>query len=163
MIPFGCRKKLAFFAGTVNSRVRQKLVQTWGNDSEMHVHSGRLTTPYAGHLLSSKFCLHVKGFEVNTARIADAIFYGCIPVIISDYYDLPFADVLNWKRFSLVVPALDIPLLKRILHSISSEEYRRLHKNLLKVRKHFLWHLVPKKFDAFYMVMYELWLRRSLK
>ncbi|KAK7377841.1 hypothetical protein VNO80_03274 [Phaseolus coccineus] len=156
------RKKLAFFAGGVNSPVRVKLVETWKNDSEISVHHGRLKTPYADELLGSKFCLHVKFFEVNTARIGDSLYYGCIPVIIGNYYDLPFADVLNWKSFSVVVTTLDIPLLKKILNDIiTSNKYLMLQNNVLKVRKHFQWHSPPQDFDAFYMFMYELWLRRS--
>ncbi|KAF5192656.1 Exostosin-like protein [Thalictrum thalictroides] len=155
------RKKLAFFAGAINSPVRTKLLDVWRNDSEISVHFGRLPTPYSDELLGSKFCLHVKGFEVNTARIGDALFYGCVPVIIANHYDLPFADILDWKSFSLVVPTLDIPLLKEILHEVSSDEYTTLQRNVLKVRRHFQWNLLPTDYDAFYMVMYELWLRRS--
>ncbi|RVW96482.1 putative glycosyltransferase [Vitis vinifera] len=109
------QKKLAFFAGSINSPVRERLLQVWRNDSEISVHFGRLTTPYADELLGSKFCLHVKGFEINTARIADSLYYGCVPVIIANHYDLPFADILNWKSFSIVVATLDIPLLKQVL------------------------------------------------
>ena len=89
------RKKLAFFAGGVNFAVRVKLVETWKNDSEIFVHHGRLNTPYADELLGNKFFLHVKGFELNTTHIGDSLYYGCIPVIIANYYGLPFADVLN--------------------------------------------------------------------
>ena len=156
-----CRTKLAFFAGGINSPVRKKLVEVWRNDSEIFAHFGRLKTPYADELLRSKFCLHVKGYEVNTARIGDSLYYGCIPVIIANYYDLPFIDILNWKSFSVIVSTEDIPLLKKVLKGISSDEYLRLQKNVLKVRKHFQWHPSPTDYDAFYMVMYELWLRRS--
>ncbi|KAL0410237.1 UNVERIFIED_CONTAM: putative glycosyltransferase [Sesamum latifolium] len=155
------RSKLAFFAGTINSPVREKLLQVWKNDSEISVHFGHLTTSYSKELLGSKFCLHVKGFEVNTARIGDALYYGCVPVIIANHYDLPFQDILNWNSFSIVVATLDIPLLKRILQGISVAEYLILQNNVFKVRKHFQWHLSPVDYDAFYLVMYELWLRRS--
>ncbi|EOY10573.1 Exostosin family protein isoform 2 [Theobroma cacao] len=155
------RNKLSFFAGSINSPVREKLLKFWRNDSEIAAHYGRLKTPYADELLSSKFCLHVKGFEVNTARIADSLYYGCVPIIIANYYDLPFADILNWKSFSIVVVTVDIPSLKQILRGITSDEYLSLQRNVLKVRKHFQWHVPPIDFDAFYMVMYELWLRRS--
>ncbi|KAB5512213.1 hypothetical protein DKX38_029241 [Salix brachista] len=155
------RKKLAFFAGAVNSPVREMLLHSWRNDSEIFAHSGRLKTPYADALLGSKFCLHVKGFEVNTARIADSLYYGCVPVIIANHYDLPFADILNWKSFSVVVSTIDIPLLKKILKGISSDQYLMFQKNVLEVRKHFQWHHPPVDYDAFYMVMYELWLRRT--
>ncbi|KAK6139777.1 hypothetical protein DH2020_026453 [Rehmannia glutinosa] len=155
------RSKLAFFAGSINSPVREKLLQVWENDSEISVHFGHLPTSYSEELLRSKFCLHVKGFEVNTARIGDALYYGCVPVIIANHYDIPFQDILNWKSFSIVVATLDIPFLKKILQGISVEEYSILQNNVLKVRKHFQWHLSPVDYDAFYMVMYELWLRRS--
>ena len=113
-------------------------------------------------MLRSKFCIHVRGYGVNTARIGDAMYYGCVPVIIADYYDLPFADVLDWSSFSVVVATRDIPLLKKILESIViSNEYQRLRDNMLKVRQHFQWHPSPLDFDAFHMALYELWLRRN--
>ncbi|MCD7448284.1 hypothetical protein HAX54_040397 [Datura stramonium] len=155
------RKKLGFFAGSLNSPVREKLLEWWGNDSDIFVHFGRVKRSYAEELLDSKFCLHVKGYEVNTARIADALFYGCVPVIIANHYDLPFADILDWKYFSVIVATLDIPLLKKILQGITQQEYLVLQSNVLKVREHFQWHVSPVDFDAFYMVMYELWLRRT--
>ncbi|CAA7394749.1 unnamed protein product [Spirodela intermedia] len=155
------RSKLAFFAGAMNSRVRQQLLVSWVNDSEIFVNRGRLPTPYSEALLSSKFCLHAKGFEVNTARIGDAVFYGCVPVVLADQYELPFSDILDWRRFAVVVATVDIPLLKEILHGISPEEYEALHGNLLKVRKHFQWHLPARDYDVFHMVMYELWRRRG--
>uniref|UniRef100_A0A2P2IWK1 Exostosin GT47 domain-containing protein n=1 Tax=Rhizophora mucronata TaxID=61149 RepID=A0A2P2IWK1_RHIMU len=155
------RKKLAFFAGSVNSPVREKLLELWRNDSEIYAHFGRLKTPYTDELLGSKFCLHVKGFEVNTARIADALYYGCVPVVIANHYDLPFTDILNWKSFSVVVATLDIPLLKKILQGISFDQYLMLQKNVLEARKYFQWHLPPVDYDAFHMIMYELWLRRG--
>ncbi|XP_019196098.1 PREDICTED: probable glycosyltransferase At5g03795 [Ipomoea nil] len=156
------RNKLAFFSGSNNSPVRERLLQCWGNDSQISVHFGRLDRrTYADELLGSKFCLHVKGFEINTARIGDALYYGCVPVIIANHYDLPFADILNWKSFSIVVATLDIPLLKKILVGISDDRYTKLQSNVMKVRKHFQWQIFPVDYDAFYMVMYELWLRRS--
>lgn len=142
--------------------MRNYLHQVWGNDTEISVHRGRLDTPYADALLGSRFCLHVKGFEVNTARIADSLYYGCVPVIIANHYDLPFTDVLNWKNFAVVVATLDIPLLKEILNGVNDEKFRMFQRNVVEVRKHFQWHLDPVDYDAFYMVMYELWLRRSL-
>ncbi|KAF7149238.1 hypothetical protein RHSIM_Rhsim03G0055700 [Rhododendron simsii] len=155
------RERLAFYAGARNSRARKFLVKTWQNDSDIFAQAGRLSTPYETEFLRSKFCFHVKGYEVNNARIGDALFHGCVPVILADHYDLPFGDVLNWKRFSVVVETRDIPLMKSILKGVGGEEYSRLQKNVEKVSKHFQWHGEPVEYDAFHMVMYELWLRRS--
>jgi hypothetical protein len=154
------RKRLAFFAGSLNSNVRVQLQETWQNDDEILIHSGKVTFPYSEGLLTSKFCLHVKGFEVNTARLGDAMFYGCVPVVIANYYDLPYADVLDWHKFSIVVPTFDIPLLKEILKSVTPAQYTKMHQYVLQVRQHFQWHTPAREFDAFYMVMYELWIRR---
>ncbi|KAJ4977876.1 hypothetical protein NE237_008656 [Protea cynaroides] len=155
------RNKLAFFAGSMNSPVRQKVLEVWKNDSDISVHPSHINTEYSAELLRSKFCLQVKGFEVNTARIGDAIYYGCVPVVIANHYVLPFADILNWKSFSIIVTTLDIPLLKKILLEISLDQYLTMQRNVLEVRKHFQWHVSPIDYDAFYMVMYELWLRRG--
>lgn len=155
------RKQLAFYAGAMNSRERAFLVRTWEKDLDISVHRARVKTPYSKALLGSKFCIHAKGFEVNTARIGDALYYGCVPVILADHYDLPYADVLNWNSFSVVVPIADIPNLKSILEGIGYDGYLKLYRNVESVQKHFLWHHLPADFDAFHMVMYELWLRRS--
>ncbi|CAK9236386.1 unnamed protein product [Sphagnum troendelagicum] len=155
-----CRKRLAFFAGAINSPIRLQLHKEWGNDDEIFVHKGKVTFPYSEGLLTSKFCLHVKGYEVNTARLGDAMFYGCVPVVIADYYDLPFADILDWSKFAVVIPHLNIPLLKKTLKQITPAQYARMHQYVLQVRKHFQWHSPAMEFDAFYMVMYELWIRR---
>ncbi|GFQ02488.1 probable glycosyltransferase at5g03795 [Phtheirospermum japonicum] len=155
------RKKLAFYAGAMNSRVREFLVKTWENDSDISVHQSRLKTPYSEALLGSKFCIHAKGFEINTARIGDALYYGCVPVVLADHYDLPYADVLNWNSFAVVLSTSDIPMLKKILQGISNTGYVKLQRNVMRVQMHFQWHNVPVDYDAFHMVMYELWLRRS--
>ncbi|XVE90187.1 hypothetical protein DITRI_Ditri20bG0058300 [Diplodiscus trichospermus] len=111
------RKRVAFFAGAVNSPVRRALLKVWANDTEIFAHFGRLQKPYTEQLLDSKFCIHVKGFEVNTARVAGAfiLWLGCVPISLANHYDLPFTDILNWKSFSVVVHHIDIPVLRKIL------------------------------------------------
>ncbi|KAH7861808.1 hypothetical protein Vadar_031118 [Vaccinium darrowii] len=100
--------------------------------------------------------------EVNSARIADSIHYGCIPVILSNYYDLPFNDILDWHKFSVILKENDVYQLKQILKDMSDSEFVALHKNLVKVQKHFQWNSPPIKYDAFHMVMYDLWLRHHV-
>jgi hypothetical protein len=54
-------------------------------------------------------------------------------VILSDYYDLPFNDVLDWRKFAVVLKERDVYQLKSILKSISQEEFVSLHKSLVQV------------------------------
>ncbi|EEF50168.1 catalytic, putative [Ricinus communis] len=161
--PPHARHRLVYFAGRVqNSQVRRELVNLWGNDTEMDIINGSPSFPYEEGFKRSKYCLHVKGYEVNTARVSDSIHYGCIPVIISNYYDLPFATVLDWSKFSVVINQADIPFLKTTLLAITRKTYITMFQNLCRVRRHFEWHTTPKGYDSFYMTAYQLWLRRSI-
>ncbi|GFP83042.1 probable glycosyltransferase at5g03795 [Phtheirospermum japonicum] len=159
----GDRTKLVFFAGRAqNSVIRQELLKLWENDTSFSMSSGHPSFPYEEGFKRSRYCLHVKGYEVNTARVVDAIHYGCIPVLISNYYDLPFADILDWSKFSIIVNQRDVALLKDILTSVPEQTYLSLYRNLCMIRKHFRWNDVPMSYDAFYMTAYQLWLRRGL-
>ena len=152
-----------YFAGRVqNSQARQELINLWGNDIQMDIFNGSLSFPYEEGFKRSKYCLHVKGYEVNTARVTDSIHYACVPVIISNYYDLPFAAVLDWSKFSVILSQGDMPLLKTILLGITRNTYITMFQNLCKVRRHFEWHSTPKGYDSFYMTAYQLWLKRSI-
>ncbi|KAH9328917.1 hypothetical protein KI387_001025 [Taxus chinensis] len=136
LVPKSERTILAFFAGREqNSIIRQQLIDMWGNDTSMII-SGKYHNSQEG-FTKSKYCLHVKGYEVNTARVSDAIHFGCVPVIISNHYDLPFANVLDWSKFSIVISHSDIPHLKAILLSISEKMYAsflaNLHKELVLI------------------------------
>ncbi|KAJ4822126.1 hypothetical protein Tsubulata_017257 [Turnera subulata] len=157
------RHRLVFFSGRVqNAQVRKQLIDLFGNHSEMDIFNGSSTFSYEEGFKNSRYCLHVKGYEVNTARLSDSIHYGCIPVIISNYYDLPFANVLDWSKFSVTINQRDIPLLRTILLGVTKETYLSMYHNLCKVRRHFVWHMEPRGYDAFHMTVYQLWLRRSI-
>ncbi|KAG4945444.1 hypothetical protein JHK87_041451 [Glycine soja] len=123
----------------------------------------RATGPvvYMEKLYKSKFCLCPHG-PVGNSLIADSIHFGCVPVIMSNYYDLPFNDILDWSQFSVVLKETNIYLLKDILRSISEKHFISLNRNIVKIQKHFKWNTPPVRQDAFHMVMYEIWLRRHL-
>ncbi|XP_071707319.1 probable glycosyltransferase At5g03795 [Rutidosis leptorrhynchoides] len=161
------RTTLGFWAGHRNSRIRVILARTWENDTELDISNNRINRA-TGHLVyqkrfyRTKFCICPGGSQVNSARIADSIHYGCIPVILSNYYDLPFNDILDWGKFSVILKEKDVYDLKQILKDISNEQFVTLHNNLVKVQKHFQWNSPPIPYDAFHMVMYDLWLRHSV-
>ncbi|KAI4314439.1 hypothetical protein L6164_027347 [Bauhinia variegata] len=158
------RTTLGFWAGHRNSKIRVILARVWENDTELDISNNRISRA-TGHLVyqnrfyRSKFCICPGGSQVNSARIADSIHYGCIPVILSNYYDLPFNDILDWRKFCVILKESDVYQLKQILKDISYEDFVKLHKNLVKVQKHFQWNSPPVQLDAFHMVMYDLWLR----
>ncbi|CAK7355314.1 unnamed protein product [Dovyalis caffra] len=158
------RMTLAFWRGLNNSHVRQKLLESWGNDLELFIQKGKEPSfeeqdlVYHDAFNNSKYCICPGGPELDRT-IALAIHYGCVPVIFSDYYDLPFNDIIDWRKFSVILKESQVSYMRELLDEILEAEYRALQTNTVMVRKHFQWNLLPIKYDAFHMTMYDLWLR----
>ncbi|KAJ6419205.1 hypothetical protein OIU84_029340 [Salix udensis] len=160
------RTVLAFWAGRCSSDIRDELIQSWQNDTELDIQNKRVDIRntkgrivYQEKFLRSRFCICPGAPHVHGARIAEAIHYGCVPVILSDYSVLPFNDILDWSKFSVVIKEKDVHQLKNILKNITDEKYRTLQNHAIKIQKHFQWNSPSVKLDTFRMMMYELWLR----
>lgn len=155
------RPILAFFAGLMHGRVRPVLLKYWRKDKEMRIF-GRLprNMSYIQHMKSSKYCICPMGYEVNSPRIVESIYYECVPVIIADNFVLPLSEVIDWSAFSIVVAEKDIPKLKEILLDIPMRKYLRLQANVKMVQKHFLWNPIPVKYDLFHMILHSIWVKR---
>lgn len=61
------------------------------------------------------------------------LFVRFLAVILSNYYDLPFNDILDWKKFAVVLKESDVYQLKKILKDIPDSKFASLHMNLVKV------------------------------
>ncbi|XP_058204141.1 probable glycosyltransferase At5g03795 [Rhododendron vialii] len=156
------RPILAFFAGGVHGPIRPVLLEHWENkDVDIQVHKYLPKgVSYYGMIRKSRYCICPSGYEVASPRMVEALYMGCVPVIIKDHYVAPFSDVLNWKSFSVEVTVKDIPNLKTILMGISQRQYIRLQRRGKQVRRHFEVNLRPKRFDVFHMILHSIWLRR---
>ncbi|KAI3868859.1 hypothetical protein MKX03_036388 [Papaver bracteatum] len=160
------RSILAFFAGSMHGYLRRILLEHWKDkDPDMKIFGPMppgvaSKMNYIQHMKSSKYCICAKGYEVNSPRVVEAIFYECVPVIISDNFVPPFFEVLNWDAFSVIVAEKDIPKLKDILESIPEERYLELQLGVRKVQQHFLWHRNPVKYDLFHMTLHSIWYNR---
>ncbi|KAF7851861.1 hypothetical protein BT93_L2020 [Corymbia citriodora subsp. variegata] len=160
------RHVLAFYAGNNHGYLRPILLKHWKDkDPDMKIFG--LMPPgvaskmsYIHHMKSSKYCICPKGYEVNSPRVVEAIFYECVPVIISDNFVPPFFEVLDWGAFSVILAEKDIPNLKNILLSIPEEKYKEMQLRVRKVQRHFLWHAKPVKYDLFYMTLHSIWYNR---
>lgn len=161
------RSILAFFAGYMHGPVRPVLLKHWGEDPDMKIFTRmphvKGNKNYIEHMKSSKYCICARGFAVHSPRVVESIFYECVPIIISDNYIPPFLEVLNWESFAVFVLEKDIPNLKKILLSISEEDYLEMLKRVKKVQEHFLWHTEPVKYDLFHMILHSVWYNRVFR
>lgn len=160
------RHILAFYAGNMHGYLRPILLKYWKDkDPDMKIYGPMppgvaSKMNYIQHMKSSKFCICPKGYEVNSPRVVEAIFYECVPVIISDNFVPPFFDVLDWGAFSIILAEKDIPNLKDVLLSIPNDKYLQMQLGVRKVQKHFLWHAKPLKYDLFHMTLHSIWYNR---
>ncbi|KAL2509157.1 putative glycosyltransferase [Forsythia ovata] len=133
------RSILVFFAGGIHGYIRQVLMEHWENkDSDVQIHEYLpKNMSYYGMVRQSKYCICPSGWEVASPRMVEALYMGCVPVLIKDNYAKPFGDVLNWSTFSVDVAVKDIPNLKTILMSIPQRQYLKMQRIGIQARRHF--------------------------
>ncbi|XP_057779312.1 probable glycosyltransferase At5g03795 [Salvia miltiorrhiza] len=156
------RSILVFYAGGIHGYIREVLMEKWRNrDKEVQVHEYLpKNMSYYGMMRRSKYCICPSGWEVASPRMVEAIYMGCVPLLLKDHYAKPFDDVLDWTKFAVEVEVKDIPNLKNILKAIPPDRYVEMQRNGVKVRRHFEVNFPPKRYDVFHMILHSVWLRR---
>eukprot|EP00928_Gymnodinium_smaydae_P079646 TRINITY_DN63518_c0_g1_i1.p1 TRINITY_DN63518_c0_g1~~TRINITY_DN63518_c0_g1_i1.p1 ORF type:complete len:615 (+),score=55.68 TRINITY_DN63518_c0_g1_i1:214-1845(+) len=84
-----------------NETVRLALMELAGLKN---VSLGGPVPNYAAVMSNSHFCLCPKGASSYTSRVFEALFAGCVPVILSDDVRLPFDSIVDWTKFSIRWP-----------------------------------------------------------
>ena len=85
---------------------------------------------------TSKFCLHPAGDTPSACRLFDAIVSLCVPVIVSDYIELPFEDIIDYRKIAIFVDSTSATKpghLVKLLRKLSPEKILKFQKELLKV------------------------------
>ncbi|CAM6111074.1 unnamed protein product [Calypogeia fissa] len=158
----GKRSTLVYYHGDTDAGSHYAALEvSWKSDSrfkfepkgvEAVVHYQRLST--------SKFCL-ILGPQ-DYPDIVGALKYGCVPVLVSDgkLYDLPFQDILNWSQFTIILSAKNAKNIRSMLNEVDDRQYAAMQFLGKEASKHMEWHDPPVERDAFYLVLYDLWIRR---
>jgi hypothetical protein len=129
----GIRPILASFQGVNSHPVRQALKGIANGTSivvnfvERQRHVGKLDAinaktdrDYEELLSKSIFAFVPRGDALFSYRLLEVMSFGCIPIVLSDGWILPFDRLLSWDRMSLRVHADVIPQLPQILTSLTA-------------------------------------------
>ncbi|CAK9000207.1 unnamed protein product [Durusdinium trenchii] len=91
----------------------------------------------------AKFCFVPRGKSGWSLRFFEVIFAGCIPVMISDKWELPFEDFLDVTRFVIKWPSTQIgPQLIAYLRSLPDSTVQEYMDEAKKIR---CWYFYPPK------------------
>ncbi|KZO95642.1 glycosyltransferase family 47 protein [Calocera viscosa TUFC12733] len=96
---------------------------------------------YLELLGDSIFCPVPEGVAGWSPRLVDAVYAGCIPVLVGRATQHAFWDLLDWAQFSLTVEREDLQRLESVLLGYTMEEVERMQRALLKVREAFVYPL----------------------
>eukprot|EP00746_Dinoflagellata_sp_MGD_P136192 gnl/MRDRNA2_/MRDRNA2_70167_c0_seq1.p1 gnl/MRDRNA2_/MRDRNA2_70167_c0~~gnl/MRDRNA2_/MRDRNA2_70167_c0_seq1.p1 ORF type:complete len:494 (+),score=53.39 gnl/MRDRNA2_/MRDRNA2_70167_c0_seq1:164-1645(+) len=98
---------------------------------------GGFTDDYFERMGSSHFCLVPMGTSSWTNHLYESFFAGCIPVILSDDFELPFEDLLNWNSISLKWPQRNVSM--DLYYYLRSFDLSRVAEMKAAVDAHACW------------------------
>ena len=142
----GIRPILASFQGVNSHPIRQLLAHIATgttiivNFVERDAYVGKIDAinggtdqDYEQLLANSIFAFVPRGDALFSYRLAEAMSFGCIPIIVSDGWVLPFDRIVSWEHLGLRVHADAIPHLPDILSSFTAEEVVSRQERVLSV------------------------------
>ncbi|CAO2817138.1 unnamed protein product [Amaranthus hypochondriacus] len=123
---------------------------------------------YLESVKGSYFCLFIyngSNGEGLMKGLTIALAHSCVPVVITDrpIQDLPLMDLIKWSEIALFIGSnMSVDEFKSALTDTRENgAYRKMKRLGVEAVHHFLWNeSSPQPYDAFHMLMYQLWIRR---
>ena len=143
---------LCSFIGTCTHDVRHKMVAALQSNTQFEFHiknswtldiPENMMTLFIDKTLKSKFALGPRGYGNSSFRFFEIMQLHVIPIYVYDIDNvngLPYQDILDYSRFSIIIRIDQIHTLPDILHSITDDQYNTMLKELEIVRLWFTPH-----------------------
>lgn len=96
---------------------------------------------YDQKLLTSKYCLMLRGDTTSSKRLFSSIAAGCVPVILSDGLKLPFSSIIDYSAFTLTLPESIVHDMKSLLdyiRSVTPFKYSCMRCAMTEVRRYLI-------------------------
>ncbi|XP_046643245.1 exostosin-2-like [Daphnia pulicaria] len=79
-------------------------------------------------LMNATFCLVVRGARLGQPTLMESLAAGCIPVVVSDSYVLPYDEVIDWKTAVLQLYEDDLSKMMDLLRGVSSDRISEMRQ-----------------------------------
>ena len=83
--------------------VRTRIVEELAGIFDVSV--GGAVADFFERMGRTHFCLVPRGSSAWTIHLYESFFFGCIPVLLSDDFEPPFADIVHWQGLSVSIHA----------------------------------------------------------
>lgn len=95
--------------------------------------AGKSDAAFTDLMAQSIFAFIPRGDALFSYRLLEAMSFGCIPVVLSDGWVLPFDRTIDWQSTALAVPEATIPGLALLLRNFPASRIANLQRNVQNV------------------------------
>lgn len=100
--------------------------------------AGKNDAAFTELMAKSVFAFVPRGDALFSYRLLEAMAFGCIPIVLSDGWVLPFDRTIDWQQTALALPEATIPGLPLFLRSFSASRIAELQQNVQRAyARHF--------------------------
>jgi len=102
-------------------------------------------------LRNSTFCLVPRGRRLGSFRFIEVLQTGCIPVLLSNSWVLPFSEIIDWKSSAIWADERLLLQVPDIVRSVESERVMSLRQ-----QSQLLWHMYFSSIDRIIFTTLEI-------
>ena len=100
---------------------------------------------------NATFCLIPRGRRLGSYRFLEALQSGCIPLLLSNGWVLPFTDKIDWQKAAVFADERMLTLIPTIIREFSYKEVLKMKQQVL-----FLWNAYFSSIDKIVHTVFKV-------